>query len=94
MFINQHLLDPLVLAANGNQAASHSILGHGTGFHKLQKIVRPAGFRTDTRHLESAERLSFHDGARASAVEVEIADPEFPTASLKVLGAAAENSTG
>ena len=82
MRYTQFLHNPLILAAYGNEAASHTIFSHCTWFHKLEQVIRATSLRADPRHLESAERLSFHYCTCAAAVKVEVAHSKFLAAWL------------
>ena len=43
---------------------------------ELQQIIRTTSFATDAAHLETAERVAFHQRPGAGAVDVEVAHGE------------------
>src|SRR5262249_39483323 len=45
--------------------------------HEQHQVIRTAGLRVRARHVESAERVRAHHGARTLAVEIKIADEEL-----------------
>src|SRR5579864_8853257 len=56
---------------------SADFLSHRFRLSEEIEIVRPAGFRIGARHVEPAERMRADHGARALAVDVQVADVEF-----------------
>ena len=87
-------LNPVVFFTHGGEAASHGVFCDRAGIHELEEVIRPARLGTDTRHLETAERLALHQGAGDTPVKIQVSDPEFSAGLSQVMGASTKYPTG
>ena len=79
---------------NWSETAAHDVLNYHAREQEVLQIFLSAGFRAAAGHLESAERMPFHNGTSDCAIEVKIADHQFVLGSGQCLGTAGKNTTG
>ena len=60
-----------------NESMTQRVFRNRSRFEKLQEIVRPSCFGTDSGKLEPTERLSLYDGAGNAPIDIKIADTKF-----------------
>jgi len=89
-----NLLDPVIFFTHGGEVSSHSIFCDRAGIHELEEVIRPARLGTDTRHLETAERLALYQGAGDTPVKIQVSDSEISASLLQVMGASTEYPAG
>src|ERR1051326_821275 len=65
--------------------AANYFLANRLGLGEQVEVVGSAGLRVGARHIEAAERMGAHDGSRAFAVDVQVADVELAPGALDLL---------
>ncbi len=76
------------------KSSAHGVFGDRSGIHKLEEIVRTARFGANTRHFETPERLTLHQGTCYTPVEIEVSNSEIPSGLFQVFWAAAKDTSG
>src|SRR5271169_3191889 len=69
-------------------------LSDALGLREQQQVVRPAGFGVRARHVETAKGMRAHHGARALAIDVQVADVELVHRALLLLRRTGIDSAG
>jgi len=77
----------------GGKAPSDSVLHYVPGCHELEQVVRAACLRAKPRHLEASEWMALHQGTGAAAIDIKVADTEFPSRFGDVFRASREYCT-
>src|SRR4051812_38529862 len=78
----------------GRETVAHDVFGYDPRDHELEQVIAAAGLRSAARHLESTEGMAPNDGARAGAIDVNIAGDQLRFHALDVRRAAREESGG
>src|SRR5574340_710212 len=74
--------------------ARGDLLADALGLGEQEEVIRSARLGVGARHIEAAKRVRAHDGARALAIDVQVADVELALAALDLLAAGGVDGAG